>query len=425
MKFQKERIKDLYLLDTRVENIFINEYLPVAPGDYVKVCLYILMYAEHQIPINIGMISRELKINEKDVDDALAYWEAEDIIKRNKADEKENIVVTFISQKNKLYGMKESFNEKEEVDDDLVSLENKEISEIYSLAEETVGRTISPREMESIKDAIKVYGINPDVLSYSFKYCSEKDKLNINYIITVAKSWAEKDCVDVLQVKKLLNTESKENFRYNKIFKRLGFNRTPGPADVAIMKKWFDELGYTLDKVLDACDKTGGIRNPNLNYVNKILMNWREESKQKGVDINSNLSELISDEDLEKYLKELRYKEEEESREKLNEIYGKLPEVLEIDKAIDIIENEFPKTVLMGVKGKEKREKLKSEIVELNFERAEILENKGYPADYTDIKYLCSKCKDKGYLENGGKCSCIGSRREEAKMWIQKNKIPL
>jgi len=33
MNFIKEKIKDFFLLDTKVENIFINEYMPSAPGD--------------------------------------------------------------------------------------------------------------------------------------------------------------------------------------------------------------------------------------------------------------------------------------------------------------------------------------------------------------------------------------------------------
>ena len=44
MNFVREKIKDFYLLDSRIENIFINEYLPAAPGDYVKV------YTQLQFP---------------------------------------------------------------------------------------------------------------------------------------------------------------------------------------------------------------------------------------------------------------------------------------------------------------------------------------------------------------------------------------
>ena len=37
MNYIKEKTKDFYLLDSRFENIFINEYMPAAPGDYLKV----------------------------------------------------------------------------------------------------------------------------------------------------------------------------------------------------------------------------------------------------------------------------------------------------------------------------------------------------------------------------------------------------
>ena len=33
MSFEREEIRDIYLLTTEVENIFINEYMPGAPGD--------------------------------------------------------------------------------------------------------------------------------------------------------------------------------------------------------------------------------------------------------------------------------------------------------------------------------------------------------------------------------------------------------
>ena len=45
MAFRREKIKDNFLLDTSVENLFITEYMAVAPGDFVKVYLFAQMYA--------------------------------------------------------------------------------------------------------------------------------------------------------------------------------------------------------------------------------------------------------------------------------------------------------------------------------------------------------------------------------------------
>ena len=49
IKLTTEDRKDLFLYKTRVENLFINEFLPNAPGDYVKVYLFGLMYAQFEI----------------------------------------------------------------------------------------------------------------------------------------------------------------------------------------------------------------------------------------------------------------------------------------------------------------------------------------------------------------------------------------
>ena len=43
MIFSSRKPRDIYLLDSHLENVFINEFLPAAPGDYVKVYVYVCM----------------------------------------------------------------------------------------------------------------------------------------------------------------------------------------------------------------------------------------------------------------------------------------------------------------------------------------------------------------------------------------------
>ena len=43
------------------------------------------------------------------------------------------------------------------------------------------------------------------------------------------------------------------------------------------MDRWFDEMGCSITEVLDACNASAGIRDPNLRYVNKVLENSRLE----------------------------------------------------------------------------------------------------------------------------------------------------
>lgn len=66
MSFTREKIRDFYLLATDVENIFINEYMPAAPGDFVKVYLYGLLYSQNDAPMSYDQMARQLSMSRKD-----------------------------------------------------------------------------------------------------------------------------------------------------------------------------------------------------------------------------------------------------------------------------------------------------------------------------------------------------------------------
>ena len=52
-------------------------------------------------------------------------------------------------------------------------------------------------------------------------------------------------------------------------------------AERQMMDAWFDQMGYTMERVLEACNKTAGISSPNFNYVNKVLENWSSEAQRR------------------------------------------------------------------------------------------------------------------------------------------------
>lgn len=43
----------------------------------------------------------------------------------------------------------------------------------------------------------------------------------------------------------------------------------------------------------------------------------------------------------------------------------------------------------------------------LQEQKAKILTDAGYPADYTALRYECNQCSDTGYLDNGSMCRCM------------------
>ncbi len=109
-------------------------------------------------------------------------------------------------------------------------------------------------------------------------------------------------------------------------------------------------------------------------------------------------------------LAERRRAAEADAERRREEIYRKLPEIRRIDldlsrtaaKVIDVI-GRGPDAVRLGMA------KIEAENLALQTRRAELLAGAGYPADYTEPRYSCEKCRDTGFI---GSEECVCRRRE-------------
>ena len=279
-RFTRGDRKDIFLYSTSVENLFINEFLPDAPGDCVKVFLFGLMYAQYEQEIDSRTMALTLGMTEKDVNNAWKYWESKGLVSFIYDEESGQADVGFIRQIDLFYGKsaddirqnEEQPEQSEESAEAIIErLTNQQLREIFLKYQDLTGRTVSRVEASKLTDAVKLYNIEPDVLDFAIDYCIGIDKYSVDYICKVALRWTEEGARDVAAVKQMIDRHSKRNDAYRKVFAAMGFNRLPNPSDREIMDKWFDEMGCSLAEVLDACKAAGGMREPNLRYVNKVI----------------------------------------------------------------------------------------------------------------------------------------------------------
>ena len=219
------------------------------------------------------------------------------------------------------------------------------------------------------------------------------------------------------QVNEKLQELDEKYYRYRRVLKALGFTRNATEAERQMMDAWFDQMGYTMERVLEACNKTAGISSPNFNYVNKVLENWSSEAQRRGEDVNK--KPVVTQSVLNQYYDYLREKAEREAEARKAEVYDKLPRIAEIDEEIRKMSAQLSKALIMGNAEAESK-KINSVMDELSAERAVILTENNYEMDYTDIKYACEKCNDTGITDLGERCSCIKQRMEEAEIWVKK-----
>lgn len=103
-------------------------------------------------------------------------------------------------------------------------------------------------------------------------------------------------------------------------------------------------------------------------------------------------------------------KAREEADRRMAELHEKSPAIAAIDRELALTGSEIAMAALgTGKEYREKLEAVKQKNLALQRERAILLENLGYPADYTLPPYECEICHDEGFV--GTKmCECM--RRE-------------
>ena len=453
-KLSIDRGRDIFLHRTKVENLFISEYLPDAPGDYVKVFLFGLMYAQYEIKPDRSELAKLLGLSVEEIAEAWIYWESRGLVRiiREKDSNNEEVShIVFLSKIEELYGKLSEPQQAATVSSEVTAEEDlplyvsiddmdfdevinnklvdRRLRELYEKYQVTTGRTISRQEISKIEDAIKVYGIEPEIFDFAIDYCADLEKYSIDYIFKVALRWTEDGCRTVEEAKRLLDRHSRRNDCYRQVFKALGFNRLPAPIDREIMDRWFDQMNCSLAEVLDACSAAAGLREPNLKYVNKVIENRRlkkggintrlpKDSNQNGSanTVSGDEGSPVSRKVLMDYFEFIRNEDEKEREARITEVLRKIPGMRETFEAESSINSKML-SLRPGADNLDTRQRLRAERIAIEESRKQLLTVNGFPSDYLARKYRCSVCRDTGYTDEGMVCSCCKERAAEAFRW--------
>ena len=454
VKLSIDKGTDIFLHKTKVENLFISEYLPDAPGDYVKVFLFGLMYAQYELEPNRSELAKLLGLSMAEIEEAWIYWETRGLVRiiREKDENNEEVSrIVFLRKVDELYGKmtepqpvitaSDSASDDEEVPlyisidnmdfDEVVNekLVDRRLRELYEKYQTVTGRTVSRQEISKIEDAVKVYGIEPEIFDFAIDYCADLEKYSVDYIFKVALRWTEEGCRTVEEAKALLDKHSRRNDCYRKVFRALGFNRLPAPIDREIMDKWFDEWNCPLAEVLDACSAAAGLREPNLKYVNKVIENRRLEKGGVNTRIRRDSSQNgsadaaaaeegspVSRKVLADYYEYIREEDEKAREKRVVEVLRKVPEMKRVFEAESGV-NARMLSLRPGSDNLDARQRLRAERIAIEESKKQLLAENGFPGDYLTRKYRCSICRDTGYTDEGMVCSCCRERAAEAFRW--------
>lgn len=297
---------DIDLGDTPIENIFINDFMPMANGTYVKVYLLGYKYAydrDENIEVDNETIAKNLEIPLADVLRAWDFWEEKGIVEKVPKDNgnKYDYKVKFLNLK-QLY-IKNNYKyinavSEEKTKPKYYSCDVKEVIEannspiiqkMFSEIEYIIGRPLVPREKERIINWLCNFNIGTDLVVKGFFYSVEiKGSKNITSVERTIRNWNRKGITNVEGLLEHLKKQDERVYCYERIMKSLGFfGRNISEGERKVVDKWFDDYGFSLEMVLKACENTKKTANPSINYIDGILSSWYK----KGIKIVDEIEE--------------------------------------------------------------------------------------------------------------------------------------
>lgn len=286
---------------TIIENDFIDNYMAKANGEYVKVYLLLLRHlSANNTSLTISKLADYLECTEKDILRALNHWSNVGLLKidydeagticglgigkgssntsANTAPK--NMEVEKQAKPSHLDRPKRKASAK-----GLVSEHQEDLRQLYFVAEQYMGKPLSVTEIQKINYFFEQLNFSIDLIEYLIEYCVENGHKSMHYIESVALAWSDEKITSVADAKANASSYHKNYFAILKAFGISG--RNPAPVEIGYMKKWTEDFGFTLDIILEACNRTiTNTAKPDFKYADSILTNWFSKDVHHISDVN-------------------------------------------------------------------------------------------------------------------------------------------
>lgn len=304
---------------TLVSNRFIDELMTDANESQVKIYLYLLRCMESGMPVSVCSLADRFNYTEKDVLRALIYWEKKGLLTIHYDSDKNlvgiclnelpmaapaanvpvsaasaaapatavpagsaNVSVTAASASVPAAssaaegdGATVPFYTQEQMS----AFQGREdIQQLIFTTELYMGKPLSRSDINSLLFMHQDLRFPVDLLDYLVEYCINAGHKSMRYIETVGRSWADRG-IRTLQEAKAGTGPNRYYKECYAILKELGITeRGPVPSDIEFITRWIEEMGFSLDLILEACRRTIlSISKPSFHYVDSILVRWNRE----------------------------------------------------------------------------------------------------------------------------------------------------
>ncbi len=263
---------------TPVDNLFFSEYMPDADGEAVKVYLYGLMQCRFPSMGDVAL-SEALNLPEGAVRAAFVYWQSKGLVRILKD---EPLEVEYLTVEQPAV---------------TTAVPVKYRSFIRALNELIAPRRFNMNELGHIYDCIETFRLEEKTVLELVSHCMEEKGRNvrIQYILTVAKSWADAGIVTYEQAREYIANATVRKHGATAVLRRWNKRRSPTLDEMALYDSWVREWGFDDEAILAVCPRLTNTSSPSFEALGDRLRELYEQNKVKAEDIRAD-SDNVSDE---------------------------------------------------------------------------------------------------------------------------------
>ena len=291
---------------TIVSNRFIDEFMPQANDAQLKIYLFLLRMLSAGRSLDIPEIADVLNHTEKDVMRALKYWEKCGVLlleydaaknltgirlldltgsrpvsgnASEKAVPQKTVSESRTAEKSPSESRRSSDHEAYARPsyslDDLKAFQEKDsTAQLLFIAEQYLGRTLSPSDIKSILFFSDRLHFSDDLIDYLLQYCVERGKKDFRYMEKVAISWAEAGVTTPAEAERQAGRYDRTVYT---IMNSLGKTNAPTRREAEFIRRWREEYGFEPSIIMEACERTVlATDRHRFEYADKILSSWKE-----------------------------------------------------------------------------------------------------------------------------------------------------
>ncbi len=320
MKLEQADTSSLFS-NTEIPDIFFTEYLSSANGDYIKVYLYMLFLSKYNKEIKINDLSKKLVLPLNTIQNAIKYWEEQEIITKKNT----GYIINNLQEIElyKLYKPKTALSAEQ--------LQKSQENQKRVKAIEYINNKYFSGLMPSIWSTdielwFKKYQFDEEVMIALFGYCFDRSALHKAYIQRVADIWSKNNIKTFNDLDIYSEKQEKAKMVASTISKKLGLHRSLSEYEFAYVEKWTIDYNYPLEIIEIALKKTTSKANPNFDYLNKLLSDWHDRGFKTSAEIQNFLSEIKQkDKNIQALKKSTTYGNyEQREYDNLNGLYANL-----------------------------------------------------------------------------------------------------